>query len=67
MRIIINIAIAVIICAAMGFAQGIDTTNKQNTTPPVVTSQNDQKEINVPAGTIPKAPTNWSKIKDLFL
>jgi hypothetical protein len=65
-----------VLCASMAvcFAQVADSSSHGTTTQDskqvqsggVVLTQN--QTINIPTGVItPKKPTNWSKIKDLFL
>jgi hypothetical protein len=68
--------IIIVLCASMAFcfAQVADSSSqntpaqdsKQVQNGGVVITQN--QNINIPTGVItPKKPTNWSKIKDLFL
>jgi hypothetical protein len=69
---VIKIFLAVCCAVAFAFAQTVDSTVAQDsssqvvsTTTPAASSTNVKKAT---TGTQPgKAPTNWSKIKDLFL
>jgi hypothetical protein len=65
MRIITKLFPAVLACAAITFAQTSNTTKQTTTTPTTQQAPKDQGKL--VTGTLPKAPTNWSKIKDLFL
>ena len=64
MRFMAKIILAVMACAAITFADAVDSTKQVASPTPVVTNQ--QKMI-LPAGIKDKAPTSWTKIKDLFL
>ena len=63
--------IFLIICAAavFSFAQTADTANKQPAPVQTVDNKinNAQEKVTLPTKVEPKQPTNWSKIKDLFL
>jgi hypothetical protein len=66
MEKIIKIFLMVAAAAALSFAQAADTTAKvdsaaQKVAAPAV----DQKKVIT--NVRPKVPTNWSKVKDLFL
>ena len=63
------IKIVFVLCASMAFcfAQVADTTKA-----PEPKSSQDKKytasqQVDLPTEVKPKSPTNWSKIKDLFL
>jgi len=63
MQIITKLFLMVLACAVITFAQTSDSTKQASSTPAIKT----QQKAVLPTGTLPKAPTNWSKIKDLFL
>jgi hypothetical protein len=56
---------------AFCFAQVADTSaqgaSPQNSKQVQASSAATNQPINIPTGVTPKKPTNWSKIKDLFL
>jgi hypothetical protein len=59
----IKLFAATLVCAVVAFAQ-TDTT-KPSSPATVVKTQIDKKTATT--GVQPKAPTNWSKVKDLFM
>jgi hypothetical protein len=68
-----KIVLAVSAAVALAYGQASDSSAKQLTTTPVVkqsTAGTIAPAINstkYSTGVKPKVPTNWSKIKDLFL
>jgi len=65
MRIITKLFVAVLACMAITFAQTSNTTKQATTTLTTQQAPKDQGKLVTPI--LPKAPTNWTKIKDLFL
>lgn len=63
------IKIVFVICASMAlcFAQVADTTKAPEPKNHQDNEYSIPKPISLPTEVKPKSPTNWSKIKDLFL
>jgi hypothetical protein len=65
MRMVTKLFIAILMGAAIVFAQTADSTNKASSSMTMHQTTNDKKIITTQIPS--KTPTNWSRIKDLFL
>ena len=66
MRMIIKLFVVIVACAAISFAQTKSAATPPTTTPSTVVSKAVTPQG--PTTFVPqKQPTNWTKIKDLFL
>jgi hypothetical protein len=68
MNNVIKIVLIIASSMVIAFAQAADTTAKQQTSSPAASATvSPANGKSIATKVTPKAPTNWSKIKDLFL